>query len=359
MSDDGLKLLLVGPSPPPHGGISVHVATAHRLLTRSGARCRVLDAAGRRAGRAGSRPSAALVRLARLWARVRRHARRGWQVHVHTNGHNPKSWLVLLVCGLAARRAPGRMVTLHSGLVPSYLAGASWRRALARAALGPYQRVLCVNSEIRTAVASLGIERARLEVAPAYLATPSPDVPVPALLEAWMAGHRPVLAATLFFRPEYGFDVLLAALGRLRKRHPDLGCLVMGSGLPEEESAARVAAEALGDWIVLPGDLSHDLCLTLISRSDLFVRPTLVDGDALSVREALALGVPVVASDTGNRPPGSVLFTPGDARELAAVAEGVLPPPGAPPVPRQSGPDDLGGVERLLRTYHDVASGGR
>ncbi len=357
MSDGALKLLLIGPCPPPHGGISVHVATAHQLLTRSGARCRVLDAAGRRAGRARKRPSTALVRLARLWARVRHHACRGWSVHVHTNGHNPKSWLVVLVCGLAARRAPGRMVTLHSGMVPAYLAGLAWRRGLARLALASYQRVLCVNEEIRQAVAALGLAAGRLEVAPAYLATPPPATPVPEPLEAWLAGCRPLLTATLFFRPEYGFEVLLAALLRLKERHPGLGCLVMGSGEAEEEAAARAAAGELGDWVVLPGDLSHDLCLTLISRSDLFVRPTLVDGDALSVREALALGVQVVASDTGNRPPGSVLFTPGDERELAAVAEDVLLAAEAPSAPRPSSPESFG-VERLLRTYRDIAACG-
>ena len=167
------KLLLVGPYPPPHGGISVHVATAHRLLCRSGAVCEALGTDGWRPGESSGGRWAGLGgglrRLARLVARIRGRARDGWTLHLHTNGHNLKSWLVVLASGLAARAAPGRIVTLHSGMVPAYLGAGGLRGRLARAlagrALGMYGRVLCVNGEIRDAVASLGVEPVRLAVA--------------------------------------------------------------------------------------------------------------------------------------------------------------------------------------------------
>jgi hypothetical protein len=38
-----MKILLVGPYPPPHGGVSVHVWGIHRRLTEAGVPCRVLD----------------------------------------------------------------------------------------------------------------------------------------------------------------------------------------------------------------------------------------------------------------------------------------------------------------------------
>jgi glycosyltransferase involved in cell wall biosynthesis len=376
-----IKLLLVGPCPPPHGGISVHVATAHRLLARSGARCRLLDTGGHRrpGGGRGGRAGRAAAALLRLAARVRRGARDGWTLHLHTNGHNPKSWLVALACGLAARRSPGRVLTLHSGMVPEYLGtGRRWRRALARLALGPYGRVLCVNPEIREALAGLGVDRRRLGVLPAYLAPPAaeagPALPLGDALERWLAARSPLLVTALFFRPEYGFEVLLEALARLAGRHPGLGCLVLGSG--EGEAAARrlVAERGLGERLFLSGDVAHELCLAAMARADLFVRPTLVDGDALSVREALALGLPVVASDVGVRPPGAVLFPPGDAGALAAAVAAVLaagrgeepalhspraaiaPWDAVAPTPAGDGP---GGIEALLRTYREVACAAR
>jgi glycosyltransferase involved in cell wall biosynthesis len=363
MSDRRMKLLLVGPYPPPHGGISVHVATAYRLLRRAGAACRVLDADGRHGpGSARSERPGRWRRWSRLSCAIRRHARAGWTLHLHTNGHNPRSWLTVLGCGRAARAAPARIVTLHSGMAPGYLSGGgAGRRLLARLALGPYDRVLCVNPRIREAVTALGIDPSRLEVAPAYLPSPPPAtdaaVPPPGV-EAWLRVHRPVLVSTLWFRPEYGFDVLVEALARLVPRHPSLGCLVLGGGDGEAAARRELGERGLDTQVLVTGDVSHTLCLALMERADLFVRPTLTDGDALSVREALSLGLPVVATDTGGRPPGiAALVPPGDAGALAAAIEAALAP--RPEAEALRAPAGSAGVESLLHTYREVACAAR
>ena len=38
-----MKVLFVGPYPPPHGGISVHVWSAHELMKRAGQQSNVLN----------------------------------------------------------------------------------------------------------------------------------------------------------------------------------------------------------------------------------------------------------------------------------------------------------------------------
>jgi len=50
-----------------------------------------------------------------------------------------------------------------------------------------------------------------------------------------------------------------------------------------------------------------------------FVRPTIADGDSVSVREALALGRAVVATAVGHRPEGVRLVPPADAVALSAA----------------------------------------
>ena len=55
----------------------------------------------------------------------------------------------------------------------------------------------------------------------------------------------------------------------------------------------------------------------LWQSSSVYLRATTTDGDALSVREALALGVPVVASDACDRPEGVLLFKTHDAPDMA------------------------------------------
>src|SRR5262249_38091919 len=137
----------------------------------------------------------------------------------------------------------------------------------------------------------------------------------------WIASRRPLLSTVLFFRPEYGFDVLLAALRRLHDTHPDFGCLVMGSGDARDSAERDVRAAGLAGNVLFLGDVDHEKCLRVMAACDVFVRPTLEDGDSISVREALSLGVPVVASRVGTRPPGAILFRPGDSAELAACIE--------------------------------------
>ncbi len=319
------RVLLVGPCPPPHGGISVHVDMARRLLADAGVEARVLNVHAPR-----SRPVRARRALAPLAADVRRAARDGWAMHLHTNGHNRGSWLLALACGLAAGRAPLRVLTLHSGMAPAHLARAAAHRWLARLVLGAYDRVVCVNPEIRAAVAALGVPAGRLVMAPAYLGTPAPLAGVPGDLRDFLAAHTPVLVATSCYRPEYGLDVLIDAMRGLLPALPQLGCLLLGSG--EGEAAVRRALVEAGleDCVRLTGDLPHELALEVMARADVFVRPTHADGDSLSVREALALGVPVVASDASPRPAGVTVCRRGDAGALAAAIAGVLAAPLGP-----------------------------
>ena len=81
------------------------------------------------------------------------------------------------------------------------------------------------------------------------------------------------------------------------------------------------------------------------------VRSTFADGDAITVREALDLGVPVVASDTDFRPAGVVLFRKGDAVDLLEKLTEVLATPRAQ-VDRPSDPGQPG--RDLWRIYREI-----
>jgi glycosyltransferase involved in cell wall biosynthesis len=152
----------------------------------------------------------------------------------------------------------------------------------------------------------------------------------------------------LFFRPEYGFDLLIAALARLRRIYPALGCLVMGTGEQRAEAEQRIREAGLEDSVLLLGDVPHDACLAWMSAGDVFLRPTLADGDSISVREALALGVPVVASRVGARPAGAILFRPGDVEEMLAAVGLALASK------RKSPPRAAGSMDRLMEIYRQV-----
>ena len=280
------------------------------------------------------------------------HAVQGWLFHVHTNGHNRKSWLLILLCGLASRLGPGSVLTLHSGMTPAYLSAGRLRRAMARLSCALFDRIICVSSEIQQSLVAIGVSASKSNVLPAYLPSLTARN-LPDKLEAFFTDHTPVLATVLFFRPEYGFEFLLQGLERLRRQFPRAGCLVIGGGENAIEARLALLKSECAESVLLLGDLPHDLCLALISRSQLFVRCTTSDGDAISVREALASGVPVVASDTGHRPRGTLLFPVGDLESFVRIAAQAL---GEESGSEPEGEQPAGGSRNLLAIYQGLAT---
>lgn len=316
-----MKVLLIGPYPPPYGGISVHVELAREELLRDGIECRVL-----RIDRCVPQ-SDRYIRINGGWELVRKvfhYAGQGWMPHVHINGHTIKGWLIALACGIAGHAAPAKLLTIHSGMTPGFVASGRHRKLLARLSCKPYQRIICVSHEIRGALENSGVDSERIEIVPAYMEDSSQPVSPPNILKKWLLLHTPLLSTTLSFRPEYGFETLLVAFLELRRTQPGIGLVVIGDGEDFESAKQQVAACGLQDTFLLLGEIPHSLCLSVMASSNIFLRATRADGDSNSVREALALGIPVIASDVCLRPPGTVLFKNGDADALADAIEACL-----------------------------------
>jgi glycosyltransferase involved in cell wall biosynthesis len=86
----------------------------------------------------------------------------------------------------------------------------------------------------------------------------------------------------------------------------------------------RIQADRFAADILLSGDIPHAVAMQAISRADLMLRTTLYDGDAISVREALHLGTPVIATDNGMRPAGVRLVPTSNAQALQEAIEQTL-----------------------------------
>lgn len=309
-----LKVLLVGDHPPPYGGISVHVQQLLSFLRQEGIQARVLDIG--KGGRPA--PDVLPVRTAmKLATEVSRHASEGYVIHLHTNGGNPKSWGVVAAVGALTRPWGGRMmVTLHSGLLPAYLASSVGARASTRAALLLPAETVAVSPAIRDALLAIGVPPRQISVHPAFLASAVRAGEAPEGFAAARKRRQPLLAFANHPSPVYGRALLWKALQRAEAAHPRIGVAVFGPGSDTDDFRAEARAAGVEHLVESFGELPHPLTLGLISRCDVFVRPTLADGDAISVREALALGVPCLASDAALRPEGTVTFRSNDAEDL-------------------------------------------
>jgi glycogen(starch) synthase len=323
-SDAPLDVLLIGPISPPFGGVASHIERLRRLLPPQDLRVGVLSHYG-----APATPPDIAGYLHRnpllYWAAIRRHKSR--IVHYH-HSH----WLLLVAVGLAAHGDSRRyVVTVHGHELETVLHSRIRPvAALARWALRQFDDVIAVSEEIASDIRAHGGAE-RVHIIPAFLAPgPAEPVKLDAKSEEFFAGGSPVLVAScsqLCARPgtsdRYGFDLAVEAFCEIGGRNPGIR-LALFLGRPpstrgEHEYVQllerRVLASGLGRRLLilveapLPPAFSYDV---------VYLRPTLTDGDAVSVREALAMNVPVLASDVVRRPAGTRTFRGGDAGALCS-----------------------------------------
>lgn len=307
----GTQVVLAGFYPPPYGGESVHIWKLASRLRSAGMLKRVVNL------KRGAPPSPDYVNGAgpvRLWSTLMSLLSEETILHLHTNGHSWKSWGVIL-CAACVLRIRGRLgvLTLHSGMSPAYLTRINEvGAAVLRFALATFAHVVCVNDEIRRVLVRQGVPDSRLSVVPAFLgATPTAF----GRDERVLGNFRPLLSVVAGTGPEYGLAVLIRALHALSVHYPKFGCVVCGTD-GTDGPADMIRALHLSKHFRFLGLLPHERCMAVIARSDLFIRPSLVDGDAVSVREALCMGVPVIASDATSRPAGVTQFRAGDSKDL-------------------------------------------
>ena len=332
----GSKVLLVGDFPPPNGGVATHVEELFHAVRASGAQCEVLDIGKGQLPADGVVPAGSMARFSAL---LGTYAARGFRIHVHTSGANPRSWMLAQACAAAGRLSLGALITLHSGLLPAWMEEAPSRRALARAVLLQFAHVIAVSEPIRDALARCGV--GGVTVVPAFSREfVKPAAPPPGLAEV-REHARPLYCAMIAPRPEYGADILLEAFAQARARLPEAALALYGPG---SESVRAPGVHAFGE-------LQRPQALALMAACDVFVRPTLADGDSVSVREALALGCRVVATSVGHRPAEVRLVPPAAVGPLAEALVQAAGEIAARPERGQATAPAGGGLQQILSLY--------
>ncbi|MCQ6306506.1 glycosyltransferase family 4 protein [Bacillus cereus] len=97
-----------------------------------------------------------------------------------------------------------------------------------------------------------------------------------------------------------GVHHLIAALNKVKKDQDDWVCWIVGSGDFQAELEAKSKALGLDEYVFFFG--KRDDVPSLLSKSDIFVLPSLLENQPLSVIEAQITGLPVIVSDAGGLP---------------------------------------------------------
>jgi glycosyltransferase involved in cell wall biosynthesis len=316
-----MRVLQLGPYPPPHGGVQSNLVAIRNFLLRKQIPCAVINITRHRKAEAEEvyypKNSMALLRLLfQLKYDI---------IHLHIGGMLTTRLLGLsLVCCLM----PGRksVLTFHSGGYPSTPQGRRSRPAsLTGFVFRRFDRLIGVNPAIVEFFRKLGVpaNRTRLIYPHSFSGDVSEPASLPENLADFFKTHRPTLISVGLLEPEYDLPIQIDVLGKVRQKFPSAGLVMVGSGSLESELRSRISVQPYASHMLLCGDVPHHITLQAISSSDVMLRTTLYDGDAVSVREALHLGVPVIATDNGMRPQGVRLVPVQNADALCDAIEEV------------------------------------
>jgi glycosyltransferase involved in cell wall biosynthesis len=136
---------------------------------------------------------------------------------------------------------------------------------------------------------------------------------------AYLKGS-PTLAIIARLSEEKGHILLFSVFRELVKEYPQSRLLVVGSGRKEEELKSWVSRENLTSQIIFLGNIPQ--LSPLFKIVDISVLPSTLEGLGISILEAQASGVPVVASSIGGIPEiikhrdTGILVRPADFDEL-------------------------------------------
>lgn len=344
-----MKILLLGPYPPPHGGVQTNLVAIREYLRAREVPCLVINLTRHRQP---ERDGLYFPRSARdligLLLRLDYDV-----IHLHFGGelHRRLLLLALLAGCLPGRRA---VLTFHSGGYPSSAAGKQTGRwSLAGVALRSLDRLIGVNPELADFFERLGVPRRKIRVVCPFAGARFDSAQaLPPALGAFMAVHQPRLVTVSGLEPEYDIPLQIHGMEKILSTHPDAGLVILGTGSREAEMRALIASKPYAQSILLAGDVPHSTTLCVLSKADLFLRTTLYDGDSISVREALSIGVPAVVSDNHMRPPGVRLFPIGDQGAMERLVLDTLCDPGPRPVPADA--VSYKGLDEIYAIYKEL-----
>ncbi len=313
---------LVGPLPPPSGGMANQTRQLARLLEASGLAVELVqvNAPYRPAWVERLRGVRAVFRfvpyVAHLW-RTAGHAdlfhimaNSGWAWHLFAA---PAIWIAYL-------RGVPAIVNYRGGEAESFL-----RRELRwiRPSLARARSIIVPSGFLERVFAAFGI---RSEIVPNIVDL---DRFSPALQRP-RAGH---IVITRNLEPIYDIGTALRAFATILARYPEARLSVAGSG-PQRAELERLAESLKVTAAVrFTGRLENEQLPDLYRSAALMLNPSTVDNMPISILEAMASGVPVISTNVGGVPflvedgATALLVPPRNPEAMAGAALRVLGDP--------------------------------
>lgn len=318
------KVAILSSIGPPWGGVGVHIKRLlHRLKARDISYV-MYDQLGKNI------PSLNIVASNRSLSGFIKFVFNVEEEIIHLHTSNPYALLFLAM--ILKHRKKKIVATLHNqNIINSFNAMANIAEMVICRLLLNIDHIICVNNNIYSFIMSIQGNSERISLIPAFLPPTESEVLESNLsneILSFVESHQPIIGSHGWFgnfingMHVYSFDMITKLIEKTIILYPNVGFYTVITDTYDNEHRNMILHERKtkgleNNWIII--EEPNLSAVALYKKSDLFLRPTVTDGDSVSVRECLYLGVPVIASDCVPRPDGCIIFNSRDQNNFEAV----------------------------------------
>ncbi|WP_339477463.1 hypothetical protein [Pseudomonas sp. RL_5y_Pfl2_69] len=314
------KVLICGPFPEPIGGISIHIQRLTHLVKQAGLNPKICDESST------TKPGIFNIRSLNLLTYLKL-VYQAEIIHIHSSVGVFR--LTHLISAFILRKKI--IVTIHSwrkGCIASWL----WSKTLNLLST----KVILVSEDIATRIR---LPKLKQIFFPAFIPSIASPEELPAgilhFINNAIKNRKKIISSNAFRivnhnnQELYGLDLCIDAFSDIEISKSAV--LIFSISDPSvniekiENYQKTINDRNLSSVIYI--QLGAINFYSLLSISDISIRATNTDGDALSVRESLFLNKPCIASDCTKRPEGVLLFENRSATSLAKIISNQLRTP--------------------------------
>lgn len=317
-----MKIIIIGPYPPPYGGISVNIKRIKKYLEKKNIEAVVYDES-KNTGINNVIPIKKykffIFKILFLKADV---------IHFHSLDKKVRIFL-----GMYKALGKRVVLTVHGESLNNQIRESNFFvRQLLLKSLKKIDKIICVNPKNREELLKLGFNPNKVEYIPSYI-NPIEDKfdfdNIPINIKNFMNESKFLISSNgciRFHNNEdlYGFDMMIELIDRLSKNKIEVNLLLNVLAVEEQNDLerkyynrlkSRVKELKLEDKICI-FEVENTEFYPILKESNLFIRPTNTDGFGVSIAEAIYYNVPAIASDVCKRPDGTVIFKSRDFDDL-------------------------------------------
>ncbi|PFK47351.1 glycosyltransferase [Bacillus cereus] len=318
-----MRIVMIAPYPPPIGGVSVHVKRMKGYLEGKGAVCLVYNEAKKED-------------VLNQVYKIDRYVRFIWRIPFLKcdilHFHSPDIRIRMLL-GFYKMFNKKIILTVHGeSLYLQLKNGGRLKRFLLIHSLRRIDKVICVNERNTEELLNLGFPKENVMTLPAYVhpvITNGDEADIPNKVWDFIQKKSFLICANgciriLDGKDLYGFDMLIQLLKRLHTLGIKASLLIAILDVEGQDESEKLYYQKLKNQIyeyhlvdyIFFYEVKDTEFYPILKKSDLFIRPTVMDGYGVSIAEAIHFGIPAIASDVCKRPEGSIVFSSQDVDEL-------------------------------------------